>query len=387
MLLNIHKNSNIINKNDNFAKKCMTINSYSRQDTAVIKGFAILCICLHNLLHWIHPFTGENEFSFSRSCVNNFFDGIVETPAEFFNILFTFLGHYGVQIFIFISGFGLTISMMKCHKSWLNFVVDRLKKIYPLLLTAIIFYNLFFVLMYGKLFNHYEFRDMIYKLLLVHTLLPGQALSLNGPWWFFALIFQLYLIFPLLFSLIKRYNIKAFIVICLFSYTWIFVSQYLFQDVNDVYLLQIFPAHLPEFCFGMLIAFNKDKKINNLFFFIALIVFCLGNYFKIFFPFTFLSFTIMTVFIYDFLKNIKIKKRMLRNFLVYFGDISMALFAVHGFLRKPFVTLSQNSLSSFWWTFIVTILFLMTSVIVALAANQVYDVLLSFFNKKNNKQT
>lgn len=363
----------------------MTITNYSRQDTAIIKGFAILCICLHNILHWIQPITGENEFSFSRSCVDNFFDSIVESPAEFFNILFTFLGHYGVQIFIFISGFGLTISMMKRHKSWYDFVIDRLNKIYPLLLTALIFYNLFFVLMYGKLFNHYEFRDMIYKLLLVHTLIPGQGLSLNGPWWFFALIFQLYLIFPLLFYLMKRYNVRAFIAICLFSYTWIFISQYQSYDIKDVYLLQNFPGHLPEFCFGMLIAFNKDKKMNTFFFFMALIVFCLGNYFKIFFPFTFLAITIMTVFIYNFLKNIKIKKTLLRNVLVYFGNISMTLFAVHGFLRKPFVVLAQNSLSSFWWTFIVTILFLMTSVIVALAANHVYDLLFSFFNKKDNK--
>lgn len=364
----------------------MTIESYSRQDTSIIKGFAILCICLHNFLHWIPPFTGENEFYFSRNCVVNFFDKIVESPGEFFNIIFTFLGHYGVQIFIFISGFGLTISMLKCHKSWFVFIIDRLKKLYPLLLTALIFYILFSVLTNYKLFNHNEFRDMVYKLLFVHTLLPKQGLSLNGPWWFFGLIFQLYLVFPFLFHLIRKYNIKAFIGICLFSYIWIFLSQYQFQNIKDVYLLQNFPGHLPEFCFGMLIAFNKDREINNIFFFAALVVFCLGNYFKIFFPFTFLAITVIMVFAYQFLKNIKINKSMLKNLLIYFGNISMTLFAIHGFLRWPFVVLTQNALNSTWGILVATLLFLLLAVIVALAANHVYDFLLSIFNRnKYNK--
>ena len=364
----------------------MTIKCYSKQDTSIIKGFAILCICLHNFLHWIPPFTGENEFYFSRNCVINFFDKIAESPQEFFNILFTFLGHYGVQIFIFISGFGLTISMLRCHKSWFKFIVDRLKKLYPLLLTALIFYILFSVLTNYKLFNYYDFRDMVYKLLFVHTLLPEQGLSLNGPWWFFGLIFQLYLIFPFLFYLIKKYNVKAFVGICLFSYIWIYLSQYQFQHIKDVYLLQNFPGHLPEFCFGMLMAFNKDKKINNIFFFIALTLFCLGNYSKIFFPFTFLSITVITFFAYQFLKNIKIKKTILKNILIYFGDISMVLFATHGFLRWPFVVLTQNALNSTWGIIVATLLFLTLAVIVALAANQVYNSLMSIFNRKNNKQ-
>ena len=150
--------------------------------------------------------------------------------------------------------------------------------------------------------------------------------------------------------------------------------------------MQNFPGHLPEFCFGMLMAFNKDKKINNIFFFIALTLFCLGNYSKIFFPFTFLSITVITFFAYQFLKNIKIKKTILKNILIYFGDISMVLFATHGFLRWPFVVLTQNALNSTWGIIVATLLFLTLAVIVALAANQVYNSLMSIFNRKNNKQ-
>ena len=354
----------------------MTIKSYSKQDTSIIKGFAILCICLHNFLHWIPPYTGENEFYFSRDCVINFFNKIASQPSEFFNILFTFLGHYGVQIFIFISGFGLTLSMLNHHKTWLNFMVDRLKKLYPLLITALLFFIIF-----TKIPSVGQLMEMGYKLLFIHTLLPFQGLSLNGPWWFFGLIFQLYLVFPALFYLIKRYNVKAFLVICLCSYAWTFASLYCLPDVHEVDYLQNFPGHLPEFCFGMILALNHDKKTSNIFFFIALALFCLGNYYKIFFPFTFLAITVISVFTYQWLKNIQIKKTLLRKFLIFFGNISMTLFAVHGFLRGYFVKLSEGTFNTPLGHLAAAILFVITAVIVSLIANYVYKFFVSLFEK------
>ena len=359
----------------------MIIKSYSKQDTSIIKGFAILSICLHNFLHWIPPYTGENEFHFSSTCINNFFEGISSKPSEFVNLLFTFLGHYGVQIFIFISGFGLTLSMLKHHKTWINFIVDRLKKLYPLLITAILFYILFSILMYSKLPSENQFQELGYKLLFIHTLLPYQGLTINGPWWFFGLIFQLYLIFPALFYFIKKYNIKAFLLICLCSYTWTFSSLYYLPNIFEVSYFQNFPAHIPEFCFGMWLALNRDKKINNIFFFIALALFCLGNYHKVFFPFTFLSITIISIFTYQFLKNIQIKKTLLKKILIFFGNISMTLFAIHGFLRSPFVELSNTILNTPLGHLTAAILFLTFAVIISLAANHVYELLVALFNK------
>lgn len=368
----------------------MTIKSYSKQDTSIIKGFAILCICLHNFLHWIPPYTGENEFYFSSNCINNFFEKIASQPSELVNILFTYLGHYGVQIFIFISGFGLTLSMLKHHKTWLHFIVDRLKKLYPLLITAILFYILFTIFIYSKFPSEMQFKELGYKLLFIHTLLPYQGLSINGPWWFFGLIFQFYLVFPILFYLIKKYNVKAFLIICLCSYAWSFASLYYLPNVFEVYYFQNFPAHLPEFCFGILLALNKDKKLNNIFFFIALALFCLGNYYQIFFPFTFLAITIISVFTYQCLKNIQINKTLLRKFLIFFGNISMTLFAVHGFLRNPFVKLSDTILNTPLGHLTTAILFLIAAVIISLAANHVYNFFVALFDKiklpeKHNK--
>lgn len=369
----------------------MIFRSYSQKDTSVLKGFAILCICLHNFFHHLKPYIGENEFSFSINHINNFFSQLSSTPEEFIRIIFSFFGHYGVQIFIFISGYGLTLSMLKHCKPWLNFMTDRLKKLYPLLLTGIIFFIISTILMIDRMPWKVHFQELNYKLLFIHTLIPGQGLSVNGPWWFFGLIFQLYLIFPLLFHLLKKYNIKAFLVICIFSYAWIYISQYQFSSIYDVSLLQNAPGHLPEFCFGMLLAFNKDLKINNSLFFIALTIFCLGNFYKIFFPLTFLSITIICIFAYQFFKNIPIRKTLIKNFFIHFGNISLTLFAIHGFLRQPFVALASNHLNTASGQVFAAFLFMVTAYLMSYAGLHLYELLSSIFNKikspKDNKIT
>lgn len=369
----------------------MIFRSYSQKDTSILKGFAILCICLHNFFHHLLPTTGENEFSFSINRINNFFDQLATTPEEFIRIIFSYLGHYGVQIFIFISGFGLTLSMLKHNKSWLNFMIDRLKKLYPLLLTGIVFFILSTILMYDRMPWKVHLQELNYKLLFIHTLIPNQGLSVNGPWWFFGLIFQLYLIFPLLFHFIKKYNLKAFIVICIFSYTWIYISQYQFNNIYGISFLQNAPGHLPEFCLGMLLAFNKDLKINNISFFIALTVFCLGNFYKLFFPFTFLTITIIIIFAYQFFKNIPIKKTLTKRFLIHFGNISLTLFAIHGFLRQPFLALANNTLNTPLGQIFAAFLFMATSYLMSYAGLHLYELLSSIFNKiklpKDNKIT
>lgn len=370
----------------------MTIKNYSKQDTSILKGFAIICICLHNFFHHLAPSPGENEFYFSLNHINNFFSQISETPAEFINLIFSYLGHYGVQIFIFISGYGLALSMAKRKKPWINFVVDRLMKLYPLLLTALIFYILCTIVMYDRFPWSAHYEEMKYKLFFIHTLIPKQGTSVNGPWWFFALILQLYILFPALFQFIKKYKIKAFLTLCLLSYIWIFISQYQFKDVYEVYLLQNFPGHLPEFCLGILLALNNNTKINNIMFFVAIAIFCLGNFYKIFFPFTFLAVTIIFIFAYQFFKNIPVRKNITKRFLIHFGEISMTLFAVHGFLRTPFITLAKQSLNSPWGHIYAALLFFVTIYFLSFAAARLYDLLLIVFNKirlpeKHNKLT
>ena len=66
----------------------MVFKGYSKRDTAVLKGFGILCIVFHNYFHWLWPSPGENEFTFDPGRVSKFFAQLGEQPGEFFNLIF-----------------------------------------------------------------------------------------------------------------------------------------------------------------------------------------------------------------------------------------------------------------------------------------------------------
>lgn len=318
----------------------MIFKGYTKRDTAILKGFAILCIVFHNYFHWLEPSSGENEFTFSPLRVTRFFELFGEQPGEFLNILLSFLGHYGVQVFIFVSGFGLALSMARRQESWGVFVLNRLKKLYPLLITGVVVVFLGTVAMTGRSFTPQEWKEIGYKMLFIHNLLPESGLSINGPWWFFALIFQLYLLFPLLYRLVQCWEWKGFALVSLVSYAVIFVYREVFTLYHGYILMQTAMGHLPEFCLGILLAFSRERPLRWWWLLLALSVFGLGNVFSWCYPFTFLAVAVITVFAYQGLKSLRFKKRWLSEPLAYFGGISMLLFAVHGSFRSPFLKLA-----------------------------------------------
>ena len=81
----------------------------SLQDSNIIKAIAILLIMSHNFFHLLPPAPGENEMTFSRDNFLRVFIQIYENPLDAFHPLVSFFGHYGVFLFLFLSGYGLTI--------------------------------------------------------------------------------------------------------------------------------------------------------------------------------------------------------------------------------------------------------------------------------------
>ena len=362
----------------------LSLNSYTKRDTNIIKGFAILCIVLHNYFHWLVPSPGENEFDFSPARVHSLFDLLGQQPGEFVNILFSYFGHYGVQLFVMISGFGLTLSMLRREQGWGEFVINRLKKLYPLLITGVVVCLLGCLVMNGRLFNQGEWREIGYKFLFIHTLIPNSGLSINGPWWFFGLIFQLYLLFPLIFRCMKKWKWQTFLVVCAISYGLIFLFREYLNLHHGTILMQNAPGHLPEFCLGMVLAFSKDKKIHWLWLVLAIALFVWGNFTPGFYPFTFLSLCVITVFATQAwkAKTGRWKKAFRFPFSVlhYFGGISMTLFIVHGYFRTP-VLKWANTLTGAWGHLASGLLFFLLVWGIALAAKPLYQWLQGLFEQ------
>lgn len=349
--------------------------SFSKNQTQILKGVAILCIMLHNLFHWINPMNCmENEFSFNSNNIYAFFSNIVNSPLEFINIAFSYLGHYGVEIFIFLSGYGLAKSFTKTPASWGNFIVHRLKKIYPLLLISFIYFFFTRISLYYALPTRAEFTSMLYKLLFIHTFIPGEGMSLDGPWWFFGLIVQLYIFFPLLYKCIEKHGFNAFLTVSLISYATIYASLYAFNMPKDVYLMQNAIGHFPEFCLGILLASKKGLTVNIWCFILALAAFILGNFYLSVYPLTFISITYIVIFIAIVLIKNRFKLKYIKKISLIFGKYSMVLFATHGLFRWQFVVLAGNYNNALV-TLGLAIAFIFEALLLAIPAMKFYELM------------
>lgn len=344
-----------------------------KSDTTLLKGIGILLIAFHNFFHWVVPSTGENEFDFFPARILYLFKKIGKDPLEVINLLFSFFGHFGVQIFIFISAYGLVYSYQKNKDRWDRFFVKRSTKIYPAFLSATIIL-IIIILFKSNAFPGLAFyRSMLYKFLFIHNLIPGEALKINGPWWFYALIVQLYAIFPLIYKIIKKFDWFGFVGILVFCYVLIFLFYKPLLG-KEIFLMSTFVGHLPEFALGIFLAL-KPRPIQYRKFIVigALILFGLGNFYFFFYPFTFLAVAFLSAVFADKYFPLIRKREGLTRLLMYYGVISMYFYSIHGFLRTPFVKIAAQH-NHFFITLSLGVFFVLTATILVQAQLGLHQV-------------
>ncbi|MEO6682937.1 MAG: acyltransferase family protein, partial [Ginsengibacter sp.] len=226
-----------------------------------------------------------------------------------------------------------------------EFLVGKIKKLYPTLLI-IVLVLLVIIPLWQKMVDPEIVRSLLLKLTLFFNFIPGEALAVTGPFWFFSLIFQLYIIFPVLFYLMERYGQKILYWVsgvCL-AITILFNDYFVAKDVS---LLVLFVGQLPIFCMGIYFASRPVNRLPFALILTAIFIFAIGNVNRFIWHFSFLAFTL---FMLSFLISIfPILKRSgkIYSFLLFSGSISLYLFAVHGVTRIPFEYLSEKYDNSF----------------------------------------
>lgn len=313
----------------------------SRDETAFIKGFGMLLILFHNYSHFITPWSGENEFVFSYHYTTAFLTLVVQNPFDIIRLLFAFFGHYGVQLFIFISGYGLFLSYKDKAVKWSRFFKKHLLKLYPTLFLAVGLILILHSISYRGLPPIHEIKLAIIDLLFLQNFIPGLVYELTGPWWFFSLIVQLYAVFPCILILFRKFGIKAVIGVGIFSWlvTLIF-NPLLTQWQYNLYYL--FIGRLPVFCLGILLAWLGSFRLPSWLILLSFILIIGGNLSSLLWPFTMLAVTMFLVVV------IRQTIRAMKNsgtfafFISWVGMNSLFIFAVHGFLRMPFVIRAEK---------------------------------------------
>ncbi len=326
----------------------VTIRSFTREDTTFLKGIAILLIVLHNYYRWVIPITGENEFWFNALAINRSWIFLRSNPLEIFHVFFNFLGHYGVQAFIVISAYGLTLSYQKSHPAYGRFVLHRFDKLYPSLILAGIGFVIVTLFTTGNLIGMNTLKDLGIQFTLFANLVPGKAMTITGPWWFYSFIFQFYLVFPLLMWIHRKSGWIGLAVLVVIGYLFII---FLYQPMNQANLnpYMTFMGHLPELCFGIFLASRDKFKLPWWAFLLALVILVGGNIYQWLWPFANLAAAVILVVSIQGLIGIKARIKGFYSLLSAIGVISMYLFAVHGYLRSPFLELANtlgNSIAS-----------------------------------------
>lgn len=305
----------------------------SKSDSLLLKGFAILMIVLHNYLHFQPGFGIENESDFNPNNVHTFLTFLYPFRwTETFSAIFAFLGHYGVQIFIFISAYGLSIQKITQKSPFIykEYLFKRLKKLYFLLFFAVIVFQIFFFISFSEF---YSFMKTAIKIVLLATSASNfthESLykMLSGPFWFFGLMVQLYFIFPVLFKIVKFLPLyqSILLTICM-VYLFYFLDIYSGFSVFGTII-----GHLPEVLLGIYFAQNKLQKTSLFAFILSCITFIFSQWYWFLFPLSFLSITVILLYLFAIIKPYL--SMFWINVISYVGNISMILFIINGIFRS-----------------------------------------------------
>ncbi|OGE18704.1 hypothetical protein A2967_02070 [Candidatus Daviesbacteria bacterium RIFCSPLOWO2_01_FULL_41_32] len=165
------------------------------------------------------------------------------------------LAGVGVNLFLFLSGFGLTVSYLKSPLSPVDFYKKRLSKLFiPLwiVITAVLLID------FLALGRTYPLSEIIHAFLGFYPR-ADVSINLDSPLWYFSLIFFYYLLFPLTFFK-KIPLLSPFLVLCV----TLLVLNLKLPVHPDV--IKLYKLHTLAFPLGMLFGLTVQKinlKLNS----------------------------------------------------------------------------------------------------------------------------
>ena len=186
----------------------------SRTECAALRGFAILAIILHNYCHWLRLAVKENEYTFTAGKASGFWHHLCQPDLYLPVQAVSFLGHYGVPLFLFLSGYGLVMKYEreKDLPRW-GFIRYHYQKLFNMMILGFAAFTMVDAITLGSF--HYRAEHIVAQLLMYINVLPHpNAIIWPGPYWFFGLMLQLYLLYRFCFHRRHWSVIVAVIALC-----------------------------------------------------------------------------------------------------------------------------------------------------------------------------
>lgn len=310
-------------------KKLVSLGDLDPVDSAVLKGLAISAIALHNFFHLLSPAL-QNEFAFHADRFGIFLD-TVQHPSLATQAFFSFFGHYGVQIFVFLSAYGLAKSHWDDRPSWLSFFSERIRKLYPSFLLVLVLWCVGMCIGVGPLRFAQQFG--LHILLMVVGLSTVLQFNLPpiGPWWFIPFIVQFYALWPLLRRFTMRFGPRGLLLLSLASLALVYSLNPLLAGWS-LNLLYTPLGHLPVLCFGIAAA-RYPFRIPHTVGLMSCAMLLAAGWYEWIWVFAPLAATMASLWAYTTIRQTLRRSRSLQRMGIY----SLFVFLLNGIVRFAFI--------------------------------------------------
>lgn len=315
----------------------MTRELISRAECSALKGIAILGIVLHNYCHFMGWAVKENEYTFDPSKPVRMLARLLSPDGNLFVHLLSFFGHYGVPVFLFVSGYGLVQKYEREGTPAVStgrFVGYHYMKLLRLMFLGFIAFAVV-SMCHPHGYHGYTVGRVVAQLLMYINFLPDPDHIIKpGPYWYFSLMLQLYIVYRVLLHRSPSRNVVVMIVAC-----WLLevLCEQDFDSMNRV-RYNFFGGMLP-FGMGLLYARHGTwigrKRALAGFILSSLMVFCLS--------FSFQGWLWCPLFVVTgAVCGVRMLPQKVLPPLVWVGSVSAAMFVVHPIMREIIIPMSYR---------------------------------------------
>ena len=343
----------------------------SRTESSALRGIAILGIILHNYCHFLGFAVKENEYKFDPSRPMQFLDKLFSFDSDLFIHFFSFLGHYGVPIFLFISGYGLVkkyeaqpkggepASAKEASPSGRfggAFIKKHFLKLFRLMIIGYLVFIGIYLLRHSDGAQVYSWDRVLAQLTMTINFFyfdPDHIIK-PGPYWYFGLMLQLYILYILVIHRWRSNWLLAALAIGSIALECCFVDS---PDWLNYIRYNFIGALLP-FCMGIWIAREEEPLSNSIppscspagapilrFFTLhsSLFTLVVSALFVLFGSLSFWTWLLVPVFVVTgAIATVKLISNSslftLHSSLSWFGSISAMLFVMHPIARELIIS-------------------------------------------------
>lgn len=338
--------------------------SFGKDDTLIVKGVAIIMMMYH------HCFFCKERLEGHEIIPNPISMSLLINTSNFCKVC--------VAMFVFLSAYGMTISIKKIRKnmelSKCEFL-EYTQKRYFSLMTGWFFVFTFcqiFSWFYARLQHDVYTGKKLYSL--ISFFIDGLGLGdlfgtpmLVGTWWYMSLANIIIIIFPFIIMLYNKIGANILILVAIILPRVMNISYEPFRKWILAIVLGVVFADK-----DLLVSMREKKILENVYlnkilkFLLSMIALTVGIYlwkyeeFGSIYEIRHSILGILVVYIvYEFIAPIK----YLRSFLCFAGKHSMNIFLIHTFIRKEFF---NDFIYSFKYPIVIVAVLFSTSLLVSI---------------------